>query len=153
MFKDKYKYYNNNNYWNYEIELKKDSWNQVEMVSVDKNDKVIGYLCAYFERSSNKVSGMAAINFQDVSLTFSKDFYKFLTGLFEVHNANKIEWTVVVGNPAEKLYDKFINRFGGMVVGINHETTILGDGKLYDMKEYEIFKRDYNKYKTNKREK
>jgi len=145
VFKDKYKYYNNNNYWNYEIELKKDSWNQVEMVSVDKNDKVIGYLCAYFERSSNKVSGIAAINFQDVSITFSKDFYKFLINLFEVHNANKIEWTVVVGNPAEKLYDKLIDRFGGMVVGINHKTTILGDGKLYDMKEYEIFKCDYER--------
>ena len=145
MFKDKYKYYNNNNYWNYEIELKKDSWNQVEMVSVDKNDKVIGYLCAYFERSSNKVSGIAAINFEDVSITFSKDFYKFLINLFEVHNANKIEWTVVVGNPAEKLYDKLINRFGGMIVGINHDTTILGDGKLYDMKEYEMFKCDYER--------
>ena len=150
MFKDKYKYYNNNNYWNYEIELKKDSWNQVEMVSVDKNDKVIGYLCAYFERSSNKVSGIAAINFEDVSITFSKDFYKFLINLFEVHNANKIEWTVVVGNPAEKLYDKLINRFGGMIVGINHDTTILGDGKLYDMKEYEMFKRDYERSKDGK---
>ena len=153
VFKDKYKFYNLGNYWSYEIKLDDGSWDKIQMVSVDKNDNVVGYVCASIDRSMNKVSGMGAINFYGVNVTFAKDFYKFLTDLFEVHNFFKIEWIVVVGNPAEAIYDKIIDKYHGRVVGISHESTTLEDGKYYDVKEYEIFKRDYDKYKTRKAQK
>lgn len=124
-----------------------DSWNKLQFVSIDKNDNVIGYLTAYLERSMDKVTGIAAINFKDVNVTFSKDFYKFLTDLFDIHKFNKIEWQVVIGNPAEKMYDKIINKYGGRVVGIEHESTKFDDGKYYDVKEYEILRRDYEHHK------
>lgn len=111
------------------------------MVSVDKNDNILGYFSVCIERPANKVNSIGAINFGKLNITF-KDFYKFLDSLFIVHNFNKVEWCVVIGNPAEKMYDKIIkSKYHGKVVGINHESTILEDGKLYDVKEYELFKK------------
>lgn len=57
----------------------------------------------------------------------------------------KITFSVVIGNPTEKFYDKMINRYGGRVIGIFKKDTILPDNKLYDLKFYEIFKEDYEK--------
>lgn len=46
VFQDKYQFYNFGSYWNYEVNLDKDSYNKIQMVSVDKNDKILGYLSA-----------------------------------------------------------------------------------------------------------
>lgn len=97
----------------------------------------------------DKVTGIAAINFKDINVTFSKDFYKFLTDLFDIHKFNKIEWQVAIGNPAEKMYDKIVKKYDGRVVGIEHESTKFDDGNYYDVKEYEILRRDYEKRKRN----
>lgn len=117
------------------------------MVSVDQNDEVIGFLSATLRRTINMVSDIGAINFKKVNTTFSIDFIRFLTSLFDTYNFNKIEWGVIVGNPAETLYDKIIKKYGGKVIGISHQSVKLSDGKLYDFKTYEIFKKDYNKHK------
>ena len=143
VFQDKYKYYNNGNYWYYKIELNDSSWDKIQMVSVDEDDNIIGYLSACVCRSSNKVSAIGAINFYDLNITFSKDIYKFLTDLFDKYNFKKIEWYVVVGNPAEQMYDRIIKKYGGRVVGIRRESTVLHDGTYCDEKEYELFQRDY----------
>jgi hypothetical protein len=115
------------------------------MVSVDKDDKIIGYFSAGISRQTNNVTNIGAINFYNLNLIFSKDFYIFLTELFTKYNFNKIEWRVVIGNPAEKIYDKIIQKYGGRVVGTKHETTVLQDGTYCDEKEYELFKKDYLK--------
>ena len=123
------------------------------MVSVDKNDNVIGFLSAKIDRASNRVSHIGAVNFGELNITFSKDFYKFLIDLFEIHNFYKIEWCVIVGNPAESMYNKIIERYHGNIIGISHESIKLDDGKYYDVKEYELFKRDYERNKNNKENK
>lgn len=143
VFQDKYKYYNDSVFWNYKFSLAEDSWSSIQMVSVDHKDNVLGYLGAYIDRQCNKVSGVAAINFHDMNLTFSKDLYIFLSDLFVKYNFNKIEWKVVVGNPAEKMYDKIVKKYGGYVVGVQHQSTILQDGTLCDEKFYELFRSDF----------
>ena len=117
----------------------------MQMVSVDKDNNVVGYLCAYTDRQSNKVSGIAAINFYDLSITFSKDFYIFLSDLFTKYNFNKIEWRVVIGNPAEKMYDRIVSKYGGNIIGIQRQSTMLQDRTLCDEKFYELFREDYIK--------
>jgi hypothetical protein len=148
IFKEKYQFYNYDNSWIYKIDLDDNSLDKLQMVSVDAEDNVIGLLEANIDRYTYKISGIGAINFGDVNITFSKDFYQFLSELFTKHKFRKIEWRVVVGNPAESLYDKIIARYGGRVVGIRHETTITADGTLRDEKEYEIFKCDYDSRMT-----
>jgi hypothetical protein len=144
IFKEKYQFYNCGNSWNYKIELDESSWEKLQMVSVDAQDNVIGYLSANIDRFTYKISNISAINFGEVNITFSKDFYQFLSELFTKYKFRKIEWFVTVGNPAEKLYDRIIEKYGGRVIGIRHASAITTDGILRDEKEYEIFKSDYD---------
>ena len=50
-----------------------------------------------------------------------------------------------MGNPIEKMYDKYINKYGGRIIGINKQSTKLQDENYYDVKYYEIFREDYLK--------
>jgi len=52
-----------------------------------------------------------------------------------------------MGNPIEKMYDKYINKYGGRIIGINKQSTKLQDGNYYDVKYYEIFRDDYLRLK------
>jgi hypothetical protein len=56
---------------------------------------------------------------------------------------NKLSYCVVIGNPIEAKWDKLTKEFGGRVIGIKEQDVVLQDGKLYDIKEYEILARDY----------
>jgi hypothetical protein len=146
IFNDKYKYYNNSNYWNYEMKLSNDSWSNIEMVSVDSKDNILGFFQASISRESDKISAIGIINFYDKNIIFSRDMYNFLVDLFDKFNFRKIEWTVVVGNDdAEKMYDRIINKYGGKIVGVKEKSTKLIDGLYYNVKLYEIFKEDFER--------
>lgn len=142
IFQEKYKYYNFNNYWNYNFELCENSWDRIEMVSVDEENYVRGFLSASINRIADSVSSLGIINFYDVNIVFAKDLYQFIKDLFLKFNFRKIEFTVVVGNPIEKMYDKYIQKYNGRIVGIKKQSTKLQDNKYYDVKMYEIFRDD-----------
>ena len=144
----KYKYYYFENYWTYDIELSKDSWNRIELVSIDSNDNIKGFFSATISRTSDMVLGLSTINFENKNIIFAKDMYNFIVDLFEKYNFRKIEFSVIVGNPIEKMYDKYITKYGGCIVGTRKESTRLTDGKYYDVKQYEIFREDYLKHKN-----
>ena len=143
IFQDKYMFYNCDVYWGYEFKLNEDSWNSLEMVSVDSKDNVIGFFKAKLDRSSEKVSSLGVANFNDANAVFAKDLKQFMLDLLFKFNFRKIEWTVVVGNPAEKMYDRFISKYGGSITGVHKETVKLQDGKYYDMKGYELFRSEF----------
>lgn len=54
-----------------------------------------------------------------------------------------LDFGVVIGNPAEKIWDKTIKKLNGKVVGYYKRDVKLIDNKLYDMKVYEVMKEDY----------
>jgi hypothetical protein len=147
VFEDKYKFYNASNYYNYNLEFANDSWNHIDLVSIDKNDNIRGFLSAKVDRCNESVSSLRVINFCGLNYTFSKDFHQFLQELFTKYNFRKITFSVVVGNPAEKMYDKYINRYGGRIVGTYKDDIRLYDGNYYDFKVYEIFKSEFEKRK------
>lgn len=142
-FNDKYKYYINDTYWSYNINVSDSSWNYVQMVSVDKDDNVIGYMSACCDRSKNQVTGLSILNFRDLNYTFSKDLYTFLDLLFTKEKFMKMEWLVIVGNPAEAMYDRLVKKYGGNIIGSSHLSTKLPDGEYYDVKYYELMRDDY----------
>ena len=141
-FKDKYKYYNFCTYYQ-DIELDGETWNKHEFVSVSKKEGVIGFICSEVNRQANYCFGLGAVNFSEDKMTFGRDLGKALTDIFEKFNFNKLKFSVVVGNPIEKSYDKMIQKYGGRVVGIFREDARLIDGNLYDVKQYEILRSDY----------
>jgi hypothetical protein len=143
VFKEKYQFYNVGTSWDYKISLEEGSWNKLQMVSVNVSDDVIGYLSADIDRCSNKISNIGAVNFGNVNIIFAKDFYQFISELFTKHKFRKVEWYVVVGNPAERLYDKIIFKYGGRVIGVRRDSVITADGRIRDEKEYELFLKDY----------
>lgn len=143
MFQEKYQFYNYGNWWEYKIELTSSSWDKIQMVSVGQKGNILGYLSATIDRQSNKVTNIGAINFGELNVTFSKDFHQFLTELFTKHRFRKICWSVVVGNPAERMYDKIVDKYGGHIVGTHYASTITADGVMRDEKEYELFRDDF----------
>ena len=141
-FVDKYKYFDFTNFINYELNLSKDSWSSLEYVS-KKDNEIIGYLRASINRSAGFVSSLGVANFGDKNIEFAKDFYRFLEDLFMKFDFYKIRFDVVIGNPAEKMYDRFIKRYGGRIIGTYIKDTKLWTGEYCDVKSYEIFKENY----------
>ncbi len=76
-------------------------------------------------------------------MTFGIDAGNAIKDIFEKYHLRKIFFSVVVGNPIEKSYDKMIERYGGRICGYYREHTKLIDGRFYDEKQYEILEKDY----------
>jgi len=150
LFQDKYKFFNCESYWDYEFKLSPDSWTSIEMVSVDSKDNVIGFFRAAISRSADKVSSLGVANFYKANTVFAKDLKQFVMDLLFKFNFRKIEWTVVIGNPAEEIYDRFISKYGGNTTGIQRETVRLQDGKYYGMKGYELFRAEFKQRRCGK---
>lgn len=131
------------------MEIDDSTWQRHQFVSI-KNDKVIGYISYKIDRTSDMAHSLAIMNFTDDKTTFGLDLGKALKDIFEKYDFRKLEFSVVVGNPIEKSYDNMIKRYGGKIIGIRHKYCRLIDGKLYDFKEYEIFKEDYIKNRKAK---
>ena len=131
-------------YHGFNFEIKEDDFYQLQMVSVHQDGSVIGFFQCSFDRTCKKAYDIEVIKFVAVqNLTFSRDLYEFLDGLFVKYGMNKVEWNVVIGNPAEAQYDRVIKRYGGRVVGVRYETCCLVDGTLCDLKMYELFRWKY----------
>lgn len=148
---EKYKYYNYSSYYS-KLELKNETWNAHEFVSINKQGEVIGFISYEINRCANSVNGLGIINFTDNKITFGRDVMRAMRDIFEKYNFNKISFCVVIGNPIEKTYDKLMAKYGGRIVGIERQHTILYDNKYYDVKRYEILREDYIKTKEKANE-
>lgn len=147
---EKYWYYNCYSYFS-KKELDDTTWSRMQYVSVSPKGEVIGYLGYSLERESRYVNGLEIINFTD-NPQFGLDVCHMIREIFEKYHYRKIEFTVIVGNPIEQKYDRLIARYGGRIVGTYHERVILPDGKLYDEKLYEIFRKDYLSNRKKRKE-
>lgn len=142
---EKYWYYNNGSYFE-QLSLKADTWNNMQYVSLNPEGEVIGYLSYGIERECWYVNYLAIINFTE-DIMFGIDVLHMVKEMFEKYKFRKVDFSVIIGNPAEKKYDRLIERYGGRIVGTFKQTVKLPDGELYDEKHYEIFRTDYLHHK------
>lgn len=142
-FEDKYKYWNSNVYYDQWI-IDQSSWNRHQFVSVH-NGVVLGLISYNISRSENSVDRLSIINFSDNKFIFGKDVMQAITDIFQKFHFRKLSFTVVIGNPIEKTYDRLVHQYGGRIVGIQKDEVKLMDGKYYDLKLYEIMASDLNK--------
>ena len=139
------KYWVNDSYWGDGPKDRTASdWNYIRRVSVDKKG-VVGYFTASVDRACNNITGLGFVKFDmnKVSITFVRDMKRFIDMLLIDYKFNKISFNVVIGNPAERLYDAFIQKHNGRIIGIEKKDTKLIDGLYYDNKLYEILREDY----------
>jgi len=145
---DKNKYFYSNGFTDYTLDIEESDWNKLQMVSVLECGAVIGYFNSSFDRPSKKASGIEAINYSfKNNVVFARDLYAFLDGLFVNYGLNKIEWSVLIGNPIEAMYDRVAKRYGGNAFGLAHQACALKDGTLCDVKYYELMRCEYMQHR------
>ena len=143
-FDEKYKYWNCTNYYE-EWDVVESTWNRHQFVSLGKQGKMIGYIGYHIDRANDFVYGLNIINFTDNKITFGLDGGQAIKDIFEKYHFRKINFSVVVGNPIEKTYDRMIERYGGTFCGYQRRNVKLIDGQFYDEKLYEIFDDEYRR--------
>lgn len=142
------KYYTNSTY-NNGFHCADSTWAEIGRASVDEKGELLGFIRADLYREDRIVSNIVLLNMtKKPNVTFARDTYEFLAELFDKYSFHKIKFTVTIGNPAEKIYDKIIEQFNGRVAGIAKDEVMLYDYKYYDQKLYEILKEDYLKSKV-----
>lgn len=149
--KERYKFWTGTSYFD-DWQPINSTWADHQFVSI-RNGEVIGYIGYEINRADGDVvHNLNIINFEaEPSMTFAMDLGQALMDIFEKHNFRKLNFYVIVGNPAEKAYDKMIKKYGGRVVGCRRENTRLFDGKYYDEKLYEVMRDDYFNAKRRNR--
>ena len=105
-FDDKYKYFNIDTYFDFDIKIADTTWQKIQMVSVNRENEVIGFLQAQIDRGSDSVISLWIGNFYEVNYTFSKDLHQFLDDLLVKFNFRKVSFSVVVGNPARIIKER-----------------------------------------------
>lgn len=140
---DYFKWYAGSDYHDYELCIESNDFNIVQRVSVDKNDNIIGFMSCCVNRVSGRAYNFGILNFtKQLSTTFSKDVLCFIKDLKTNLNITKMEFLAYKGSPAELVYNKFISKHGGRIVGVKRATSKLSDGKYYDGVIYEIMRED-----------
>lgn len=141
-YDEKYKYYHCASYCDL-FELPNSNWSNHTFVSLDSKGQILGCIGYSIVRDSNSVDGIGAINFSENKVEFGKDLIQVIKNIFEKFNYRKLSFSVIVGNPIERSYDRMTLKYGGRIVGTNKEHVKLMDGKYYDQKFYEIMREDY----------
>lgn len=136
--------YWNSDYYNFNLTINNSDWTDIQKVSIFDN-KLYGYLAATIDRQCSIVTGLSVyyLYSNTLSVGFIRDLIKFIDDLFMIENASKIKFYVIVGNPAERMYDKFISTHGGRIVGYYKNDAIIKGHGLCNKKLYEIMREDY----------
>lgn len=80
---------------------------------VDSKQKLIGYLDYHVDWYSSCASRFGLISFDRGNPTVGRDLYSELNKLINDYKLHRIEWRMVGGNPVEKNYDKFCEKYNG----------------------------------------
>ena len=103
------------------FELPNNTWDSNDFVSIHR-DNILGMIGYRIKRPENSVWGLRVIHFGGKDALypyiFGKDVMTAIGDIFEKYRFNKLNFTVVRGNPVEKTYDKLIKRYNGRIVGI-----------------------------------
>ena len=145
---EKYKFTNFNGYVDYKLHISDNEWCNAAYVSVLNNNTLLGYMALGIDRGNNYMHGLFAISFLPDKLNpiFSRDLIEFIYNMFTNERYSvvnrKIESKVIVGNPAEKMWDKFVIKLGGTIHHYSIKEVNI-DNRYYDVKYYEILKENF----------
>lgn len=134
-YNDKYKFYNSG--WMNKYVPSEDTWNMHEFVCIYRYE-VIGYISYDINQRSQNITNVRIINFSNEKFAFGIDVRNVIKDIFLKYKFNKINFCCYTANPAMLMYERFIKKFGGRVVGVYEKESRLSDGLYYDLKAYEL---------------
>lgn len=80
---------------------------------VNLDGKLLGYLDYHIDWYSSCASRFGLISFDRGNLIVGRDLYSELNKLIYEYKLHRIEWRMIGGNPVEKHYDKFCEKYNG----------------------------------------
>ncbi len=119
--------------------LYENEWCDLQRVSKDSEGNILGFMFCGINRAHSRVDNIELLNMTGKpNIILTKDILQFFDDLLNKYNHRKICFDVVVGNPAEKIYDKIVKKYNGEISGVQKEHVRLYDNKFYDLKLYEV---------------
>ena len=100
-------------------------------------DKLIGYFTYTIKWLFKSADSFGLISFDKNNKIIGIDVRRKLKEIIDKYHLHRIEWRMIGGNPVEKHYDKFCNRYGGKKHILRDKLTD-ETGKYYDDIIYEI---------------
>lgn len=142
LLNEKYRFYWQGSARSYFVPLEQDDSRKLQYVSVGAYGNVLGFFECNLNHDTATAYNLTAMRFTpEYEPEFAADMYCFVVELlFKRYGINRAVFNVIVGNPAERLYDGICNKYGGRVIGTFSQETRLQDGKLYDVKYYEMMR-------------
>lgn len=128
-----------------QINLPDNNYDTHNFVSVDKDDRVIGYITYAVNWNAMSADSFGAISYDRGNIEFAKDLYMAICDIFEKYNLNRMSWWCFADNPAIRGYRNFIKKHGGKECGYCRQIAKLQDGKLHDSVLFEILAREFKK--------
>lgn len=89
-----------------------DEGNCYQYAIIDE-DKLIGYFTYYIDWHTSCVSSFGLFSFDRGNLTIGFDINRELKKIINTYKIHRMEWRMIGGNPVEKHYDKFCEKYGG----------------------------------------
>ena len=129
----------------YTVELPGNNCDSHCFVSVNDDDKVVGYISYNVDWVSRSAETFSIISFDKGNALFAKDVYQAIIDCFEVYRFNRISWFCYADNPAVRGYRNFIKKHGGRECGHFRQHTRLRDGKLHDTVFFEILAEEFRR--------
>jgi hypothetical protein len=116
--------------------IEENNGNIYQYAIIGKDNKLIGYFAYSIDWYSSCVYNFGLFAF-DRNTTIGFDVYKELKKIINDYHIHRIEWRMIGGNPVEKHYDKFCQKYRGKKYVL---TDVLKDrcGKYHNDVIYEI---------------
>lgn len=115
-----------------------------DFASVDpKTDEVVGIIRYRTDWEAMSATNFGMCSFDFGNLIFARDLHQCVKDIFEKYRFNRMEWVCFIDNPIFTTYKRFIEKYGGRIVGIRKECSKLQDGKLHDDAIFELMRSSY----------
>ena len=117
--------------------IEEDTNGKLYQYAIVNDGKLIGYFTYQIDWYNSCVYNFGLYSFDKNNRQIGLDIYKELKKLINDYHIHRIEWRMVSGNPVEKHYDKFCQKYHGKKLVL---TDVLKDryGKYHNDVIYEI---------------
>ena len=105
--------------------------------AIVKNSKLIGYFTYCIDWYTSCASRFGLFSFDRGNKVIGLDIYREMKKIISDYRLHRIEWRMIGGNPVEKHYDRFCNKFNGKK-HILTDAVMDRQGKYHDDIIYEI---------------